>query len=273
MARNILVIGHSHIHALRLAAIQRREDDPDAPRTRTINLLDPKFGSEMADGRFSPGLSAAILDQVRRHDPIIASAIGGNAHAAFAMIPRIRFDFETEGGDTLPIDEHAIIRSEADVRGALAEHLNPEIIRLRLLRELAGPFWQIESPPPIRRADWIVAHAEPYFTAQPDFHRLGIAGAGVRYRTWLLASRIISEECARLGCHYVEVPHETRGEAGLLRPSMARDATHGNIHFGEAMLRALEWAAAQGGHEKKPVSPASPPADGFPSPRHPTRRN
>lgn len=244
MARNILVIGHSHVHAIRMAAVKRREDDPAAPRTRTINLLDPAFGGEFENGRFSPGLSAAIIDQIQRHDPIIASSIGGNAHAAFAMIPRIRFDFETEGGETLPLDDQAFIRSEADVRTLLAEHLDPEIRRLHLLRDLVGPFWQIESPPPVRRADWIIARAERYFTDQPDFHRLGVAGAGVRYRTWLLAGRIIREECARLGCGYVEVPRTTRGEAGLLRPSMARDATHGNALFGEEMLQALERALA-----------------------------
>jgi hypothetical protein len=43
MNRNILVVGHSHIRALRVAGIIRREADRVRPRTRTIHLLDPAF--------------------------------------------------------------------------------------------------------------------------------------------------------------------------------------------------------------------------------------
>lgn len=243
MSRNILIVGHSHIHAMRHAAIKRREADPDRPRTRTIHLLDPAFAPELEGDDFSSVMKAGILDQVERHDPIIASAIGGNAHAAYSLVAHERFDFEIEGGETIPIDEGAEIRSEADVRAALGEILALEIHRLRLYRKLVGPFWQIESPPPVRRTDWVLAHAEPYFTSQPDFETKGIAEAGVRYRCWLLSNRMIREECERLGCSYVPVPAHVRGEAGLLRPSHARDATHGNGHFGEAMLQALEAAA------------------------------
>jgi len=243
LARNILIVGHSHVHAMRLAAITRREADPDRPRTRTIHLLDPAFAPELDGDRFGPALSAAIREQIERHDPIVASAIGGNAHAAFAMIPRERIDFAIDGGHALPLDEDAEIVSEAEMRERLTPWLELEMHRMRLFRELVGPFWQIESPPPVRSAEWIAAHAEAYFTDQPDYHRLGIAPAGFRYRCWLLAGRMIRELCDEMGCSYVEVPRELRGEAGLLRPSLARDATHAREPFGEAMLRALEAAA------------------------------
>ncbi|MBW8910423.1 MAG: hypothetical protein JF564_00635 [Sphingomonas sp.] len=192
--------------------------------------MDPAFAPEMDGDDFSLGVKRAILDQIERHDPVVASVMGGNAHSAYVMIPRERFDFRIEGGDTLPIDDSVPIRSEEEMRTILANILQPEFLRLRLLHALIGPFWQLESPPPVRRTDWIVAHAEPYFLDQPDFLSLGVAPAGVRYRTWLLASRMIREACERLGCSYVEVPRRVRGEAGLLRPSHAKDATHGNHH-------------------------------------------
>ena len=241
--RNILVVGHSHVHALRLAAAIRRQSDPERPRTRTIHLLDPTMAPEMDGDDFSPALKSAITDQIARHDPIITSAIGGNAHAAFSMIPHERIDFEIDGGEILPLDPKAKILSEADIRKALSDHLELEFSRLRLFRSLAGPFWHLESPPPVRSTEWILQHAEEYFSRQPEFRSLGIAPAGVRYRTWLLASRMAREECERLGCAYVAVPGHLRGEAGLLRPSQARDATHGNASFGEAMLRELERVA------------------------------
>ena len=241
---NILVIGHSHIEAIRRAAILRREADPDRPRTRTIYLLDPAFGGEMEGNAFSPGIRTAIRDQIDRHAPLVASAIGGNIHAALTMIPHERIDFVLSGDDALPIDEAALLLTEAEMAARLTTALQPDLLRLRLLRGLAGPFWHLESPPPVRNADWIRDKAERYWTEQPEFHTLGIAGAGIRYRAWRLANRIIRAELDRLGCAYVPTPAHVCGTTGLLRPSHGRDATHGNHHFGEAMIQALEQAAA-----------------------------
>lgn len=245
--RSILVIGHSHVGAIRQASIARREADPDRPRTRTICLLDPAFGGEMEGNQFSPGIATAIRDQLERHSPVVASAIGGNAHAALTLIPYRRIDFPLSGDDALPLDPEAELLSEAQMRQDLTEALQRDLLQLRLLREIAGPFWHLESPPPVRRKDWVQARAEAFFTEKPEFHTLGVAEAGVRYRAWRLACRIVQEELEKLGCRYVPVPKELCGEAGLLRPSMGRDATHGNQVFGEAMICALEEAVAQSG--------------------------
>jgi hypothetical protein len=245
--RNILVVGHSHIGAIRSAAIIRREADPGRPRARTIYLPDPMFGGEMAEGgkQFSPGVRAAILDQIERHNPIVASAIGGNAHSALALVPYRPFDFILSGEDALPIDHSVELRSEADVRAELTSIMARQLLQMRLLADLSGPFFHLESPPPVRSSAWVRDHAERFFTDQPAFAELGVAPAGVRYRTWRLACRIVREECERLGCHYVPVPKIMCGEAGLLRPSQARDATHAGPHFGEEMLRELERAATE----------------------------
>jgi hypothetical protein len=240
-----LVVGHSHVGAIRQAAIARREADPDRPRTRTIYLPDPAFGGEMEGGHFSPGIVRAIKDQLERHAPIVASAIGGNTHAALTLIPYRRIDFHLSGDDALPLDPEAELLSEDQMRGQLTEALQRELLQLRLLRDIAGPFWHLESPPPVRRKDWVQAKAEAYFTEKPEFHTLGVAEAGIRYRSWRLAYRIVREQVEKLGCYYVPVPNELCGEAGLLRPSMGHDATHGNQVFGEAMIRALERAVAE----------------------------
>ena len=42
MTRASLVIGQSHIAAIRSAAKARREADPDRPRTRVIHTLEPQ---------------------------------------------------------------------------------------------------------------------------------------------------------------------------------------------------------------------------------------
>jgi len=222
----------------------RRQADPDRPRTRTIYLFDEVFGGEMQGDDFSPGVKSAILDQIHRHEPIVASAIGGNAHAAMTVIPYRRIDFVLSGDEALPLDDEAEILTEEEMRQDLENALQPDLNRFRLLHRLIGPFWHLESPPPVRRCDWVKEHAESFFTDKPEFHTLGVAQPGVRYRAWRLANRIITAELSRLGCGYVPVPKDICGEAGLLRPSYGRDATHGNHHFGEAMIQALEVIAA-----------------------------
>jgi len=241
MSRNILVIGHSHIEAIRRAAAARREADPERPRTRTIYVLDPVFGD--CRERFTDALKNAILDQISRHNPIIASAIRGNGHAAMSLIQRRRIDFTIDGGGSIPMDDQAEIITEDEARDALFPWLAADLRELGALRELVGPYWHLESPPPVRRTDWVIENAERFFRDDPDFSRLGVSHAGFRYRIWLLANKIIKERLNELGCGYISVPAHVRGEAGLLRPSHGRDATHGNQQFGEAMIQALEQVA------------------------------
>ena len=243
MPRNILIIGHSHLGAYRTADKIRALEDHVGPRIRTIYLKDPAFSSEIEDGDFSPEVKAAILSQKAEGNPILASAIGGNAHAAMTLIAVERIDFVLSDDDALPIDEEAKIITEEEMSHRLTKALQGDLLRLKLLRRLIGPFWHLESPPPVRRKDWIEQKAENFFTANPSFRALGISEAGIRYRVWRLANRIIKAELDRLGCGYISVPKSVCGEAGLLRPSHGRDATHGNNHFGEAMLRELERIA------------------------------
>lgn len=245
MSRSILIVGHSHLGAYRVAAKARRIDHPGGPTIKTVYLRDPAFSSEMEDGDFSPEVKAAIQIAIADDDPILASAVGGNSHAALTLIARERIDFVLSDDDALPIDGEAKIISEAEMANRLRPGLEHDLIRLRLLRALIGPFWHLESPPPVRRKDWIEEKAEASFTANSAFRQFGVAEAGIRYRAWRLANRIIRAELDRLGCCYVPVPRHVCGEAGMLRPSHARDATHGNQQFGEQMLRELETAAVK----------------------------
>lgn len=254
--RSLLVIGHSHVLTLRAAAVRRREAHPQHPRARTLHLLDAAFGGELADegggDAFSAGVRGAIQDQIGRHRPFVASVVGGNAHVVTSLLqPGRRFDFalpnapgEPEGLEQLPLDPAADIIGEADARAMLRLPLECELTRLHLLRELIGPFHHIQAPPPVRRTDWLYARAESFFRDQLHFSEAAIAPPGVRYRTWRLASRMVAEECAAIGCGYMIVPREACGAAGMLRPSLASDATHGNPHFGEVMLRELDRVAA-----------------------------
>ena len=244
MTRAILVIGQSHIAAIRSAAKIRRESDPDRPRTRVIHTLEPRYAPELVGQGdatvFSPPLIEAIGDQIARHDPLIASVSGGNVHNGFALIRHPRpYDFLLSSEDGPPLDPEAEPISEALVRAALENGMGRDRLRLREIRRVTGDFIHLESPPPVEDSGYIAVQADAYFK-DGGIGDLGVAPAGLRYKMWRLHSRIVAGYCAELGVRFVPVPRETQDGKGFLLPHLAGDATHGNAAYGEAVIRALE---------------------------------
>lgn len=237
---SILVIGQSHVAAICDAARIRREADPARPRTRVIHTLEPRYAGEVAGDAFTPELEAAIADQIARHTPLVASAMGGNYHNALALLRHPRpWDFSLStggGGDPDPAAEPV---PEALVRAALEAGLGRDMLRLRLLRQAAGPFVHLESPPPVRDDGWIAAHADAWFRDRSDVVPQ-VAPAGLRLRIWRLNARIFREAVGALGCTFLPVPAEVQDTDGYLLPEFAGDATHGNARYGEAVIAALE---------------------------------
>lgn len=240
---NILAVGQSHVAAIRSAARVRREADPDRPRTRVIHTLEPRYGGEFADPAqtaFSAGLVSAIEDQVARHHPRIVSVVGGNAHNAIALIRHARpFDFLWPDEDGPSLDDGSELIPLGQIRTVLERRLQTDFARLRALHAIVGPFIHLESPPPVRDGSYIAAHAEPWFRdAAGD--ELVVAGPGMRWRVWRLASQLVREAVAALDCRYLPVPAEARDADGFLRQSLAADPTHGNAAYGELLIRAVE---------------------------------
>ena len=244
MSRAILVIGQSHVAAIRSAARERREADPDRLRTRVIHTLEPQYAPELIgegeDASFTPALVETIRDQIARHDPLRASASGGNVHNAFGLIRHPRpYDFLLSDEEGPPLDPEAEPVTEVLVRAALEEGLARDRIRLREIRRVAGDFIQLESPPPVADGGYVAERADAYFKDRA-IADLGVASPGLRYKIWRLHSHIVAGYCAGVGVRFLPVPGETRDDQGFLRPDYAGDATHGNQAYGEAVIRALE---------------------------------
>lgn len=244
-AGNLLIVGQSHIAAIRAAARTHREAFPDEPRTRVIHTLEEAHAPEFVQddyeaAQFGPNLRAAITDQIARHSPRVASVIGGNVHNVLALLRHPRpFDFLLAGEDGPPRDEGAELIPEALIRTTLARKLAPDLARLRALAALAPHFIHIESPPPIRDETYIAAHAESWFRDRA-VGEIAAAGPGVRWRMWRLASRILREAAEGIGADFMPVPASVRDADGYLRPDLAADPTHGNAAYGEAIIRAIE---------------------------------
>lgn len=244
MNRAILVIGQSHVAAIRSAARARREADPDRLRTRVIHTMEPQYAPEVVgegdEARFAPALVETIRDQIDRHAPLVASASGGNVHNGFALIRHPRpYDFLLSGEEGPPLDPAAEPLSEALVRAALEDGLARDRVRLREIARVAGDVVQLESPPPLADNAAIAAQADAYFKNRA-IGDLGVAAPGLRYKIWRLHSRIVAGYCAELGLRFLPAPRETQDERGFLLPGFAGDATHGNQAYGEAVIRQLE---------------------------------
>ena len=240
MNKSILVIGQSHIAAVRAAAKTRREAEPDKLRTRVIHTMEPQYAPELDGERFTPALEDTIRDQIARNRPLVASASGGNVHNRFALIRHPRpYDFLLSSEDGPPLDPQAEPLPEAQVRAALEAGLGRDRLRLREIRRIVGDVIQLESPPPVADSGWIAAQADAYFKDR-GVADLGVAPAGLRYKIWRLHSRIVAEMCAELGVAFLPVPPDTRDAQGFLRLDHAGDATHGNEAYGEAVIRQLE---------------------------------
>jgi hypothetical protein len=248
--RNLLVIGQSHVAAVRAAAKTHREAFPDEPRTRVIHTLEevhaPEFVNVVDDdysaAAFGAKLRAAIEDQITRHDPVIASVVGGNVHNVLALLRHPRpFDFLLPEEHGPPFDQGAELIPVALVRAALQVRLAPDFARLRMLHEIAGPFIQIESPPPLRDEAFIAERAEKAFRDRAQ-GGIAAAGAGVRWRMWRLSSHLLREAVEGLGGRYLPAPAAAQDEQGFLRLDFAADPTHGNEAYGALLIRAIEAA-------------------------------
>jgi len=237
----ILVVGQSHVAAIQRAARTHREAWPDEPRTRVIHTLAEPYASEGEE--FGPLARAAILDQIARHQPRLVSMLGGNAHVPMALIRLERpYDFILHGeAEGPPPDPEAELIPEALVRAALEERLQKDFWRLRTLREIAGPFLHVESPPPVIDDAFIRDRAEAFFREDHD-REIVPAPPGLRWRIWRLNARIVRERVEALGCRYLPVPPAVHDDQGFLRRDLAADPTHGNEAYGEALIRAIEDA-------------------------------
>jgi hypothetical protein len=237
---NILLIGQSHVAAVRAAATIRRERDPASPRTRVIHTGEPLYAPELEDGgsRFAAPLAAAIQDQIDRHAPRVASCIGGNYHNVLSLIRHPRpFDFRLTEEDS--VEPAVELLPLTLVRETLSRGMATDLTRLRLLADLVGPFLHLQSPPPLADGALIAERADAFFRTSA-MAELGVAPAVLRHRMWRLASSIIADTCAEIGARFVPVPREAMTADGFLDSDFAGDATHGNGRYGEVLIRTLE---------------------------------
>ena len=241
-------MGHSHVGAIRHAAVRRRAAGGLPHLVRTINVTDPKLGDPTGLLIAKGVIPVELLTEVRRivamRRPMICTAIGGNNHTMISLVRSDQpWDFELSGEVSPPLDPRARIIPEAEAHAMLATTMAGQLDAMASLRAQIGPFWQIESPPPVRSSAFIAARIESYFLSLPAYARNGISPIGLRYRMWRLSCRIFADHCRALGCGYVTLPRAVFDRENCLDQGLAGDATHGNIEFGQHVIERLDKLA------------------------------
>jgi hypothetical protein len=236
--KRVLVIGHSHIVALKQAHLHDLAhlsvDRPDlAFDFVRLFLVTPGEASEQF------GIGAELRSQISSGNyDLIVSCVGGNGQNAFGLANHpVPFDFVVPEEPDLSLSADAETLPASVIRKSLREHNDQAFIALREIKDAAtSRVIHVESPPPSPNSH--IVSNPGYFEEVVAKH--GVAPAVLRYKLWRLNSFQFRDFCAGCGIEFMLSPPEFRDAQGMLVES-ARDPTptHANGHYGAAILSRI----------------------------------
>lgn len=229
--RSILIVGHSHVSALKHGWAATRPKPRDL-RLQFLQLFLPQMRTAAVIPTASTidrqSLGAAL--QKRRGDRVLTVLIvQGNEHNAVAF------------------------QSELVDRGAAAENLRREIREAHddwlsvLEPQLTGPVAILLPPPPVGDGAWLREHPGLFAKANTK----PFIGAGVDdvpYRVWLwhVQCETLAALARERGYEVLAAPAEAIGPDGLLRPELrGNDPTHANGEYGKIVNAAILQCARE----------------------------
>ena len=267
----MVVIGDSHIHAIKEAIAARSSDDvhpsieamrlvkmkdalQSSPARRTAvpiigrvrNLLSGRSREQTKFGDISFPQALKLARRLRPQD-ILISVIGGNQHAVFSTIQHPqRFDFMLPDETTAIAPKSELIPFQTlypYFRSALREGDGKTIAAFR--RATKARMIHLLAPPPKRKNHWIEAYHDTLFVGG-GLERQGVSRPEFRMKFWRLQNRAIEEICADLDVEVLGIPAQASDPEGFLdRHYYAGDATHANRQYGELVLHQLDALRAE----------------------------
>ncbi|HOX43093.1 MAG TPA: hypothetical protein PK668_05830 [Myxococcota bacterium] len=234
----IVVLGHSHIRTIAAAAGKTKTNAVFS----FVDLNDARFKSSARVDKGDIRLRAELQEEISRiktEDPtaLFALSIGGAMHNVIGLTKHPDpFSFfnpwkpERESvGRLLPFTL---------IKEMMREALSYQLLVLRgLARALGRPLPQLQSPPPVSSEDAIRSTPGVYGESIAKF---GVVNASSRYAMWRVQSDLFEEVAREEGCDFLLAPKDAVGEDGFLIQKAWRDPTHGNVWYGECVLRQLE---------------------------------
>jgi len=233
----IAVFGDSHTVAL-LRAKQYSKRTHEYEHINVSRLRKKKGGTSVGDASLND-FCREISDF--RPGDYVFSAIGGNQYAIVSTVrSAVDYDFLSSASDDAydPTAQLVPFRALAGfIEDGVRETIGPVLRKIRSSTQ--AKVFHLAPPPPKQDNEFIVAHAEGYFTKE-GLQDLGPTRPDLRLKCWRLQLNILSDLCGELGMRLVMPPERTITVDGYLDPiCYANDVTHANRRYGEAVCRQI----------------------------------
>lgn len=245
----LLFVGHSHIYAIKWAY------DVRSSRLRAagfdaefVCLVEQKYQglrvqdeSGGVDGfKFVDAVGEDLITKLKWCDAVV-SCVGGNAHNIFGLVNHPRpFDFVLREKAALPLHVGAEVVPERLVEAGLRLQGGfPESAWvLRMLRLMYdGVIIHCQSPPPVPDDVHLLKYAGVF---QEKISQFGLAPPVLRYKLWLLHSRMVKNECQKNKVYFAECPSLCLDPNGFLKEEFWNlDTTHANPRYGWIVFKEL----------------------------------
>mgnify|MGYP003575138715 CR=1 FL=1 len=245
-APRIAVFGDSHSVAL-LRAQQYSKRTHEYEHIRVSRLRKDKNGKAVGDISL-----ADFCRDIREfaESDFVFSAVGGNQYAIVSTVrPAIDYDFMlspvdqlNDGAQLVPFRALA-----AFIDSGIRETVGPVLREIR--SSTAATVIHLAPPPPKQDNEFVAAHSEGYF-AREGLQDFGPTRPELRLKCWNVQLNCLRSLCNELGIGLALPPRKTVTPHGYLDPGCyAKDVTHANRRYGEAVLRqilSLTGAASHG---------------------------
>ena len=251
---SFVVVGHSHLKALQVAASEghaaqadflQLRDEPYASMLRKTRPKDGVLPTPLAKRIFSPKNDAVVL------------YVQGNAHNLFGLVNHPQpFDFLMPGTNApdipgRPIAPYALVR--AGIEEAMGRQLkllnvlvqarqaaaskSPFPILRRWREKQSQRFFLLMAPPPVPE-DHALRYSGRFRGA---IERHGISPMSFRRKCWQVQRDIISKWAEQRNVAFIDVPARVFSYDGALRLEYCgQDTTHANAAYGHVVLNLLK---------------------------------
>ena len=237
MKKKILIVGHSHLNALKSAP---SADD-------TFHFVPFR---ESVKGGYEDEDAVEFEQYLRGDFAAVVFLLRGNVPVELGLVqhPVAPFDFCLREAPHWPLDPGACALPDGLMATMLRRHLAPELAQLESLAAVfsAIPCYRVEPPPPLPTA--YVEQFPAGFSDKVACH--GVAPVALRKKLWRLNGRLVRAHCEQLGVGFLPVPSASIDANGCLAPRYWRqDPAHANHLYGDLVLdqvRALKLVPPSG---------------------------
>lgn len=233
----IAVFGDSHTVAL-LRAQQYSKRTHEYEHIKVSRLRKRKGGKSVGDASLQE-----FCWEISDFGPedLVFSAIGGNQYAIVSTVrSTVDYDFLSSASDDAFNSAAQLVPLRAlasFIEVGVRETIGPVLKEIRSSTQ--AKVFHLAPPPPKQDNEFIVAHAEGYFTKE-GLQDLGPTRPELRLKCWRLQLDILAELCKELRIRLVMPPERTITADGYLDPiCYANDVTHANRRYGEAVCRQI----------------------------------